>query len=117
MGKKEKVKRKSKTPFRQSMRWKMTLLMTFALLVSIFVVWSVNRLFLEKYYKRTKINTLESVYNRIDLLLNESELTEIDEDTEVKLSSIGSNQNVDIFIISLFLNSISNITELETITY
>ena len=101
MGKKEKVKRKSKTPFRQSMRWKMTLLMTFALLVSIFVVWSVNRLFLEKYYKRTKINTLESVYNRIDLLLNESELTEIDEDTEVKLSSIGSNQNVDIFIISL----------------
>ncbi len=83
------------------MRWKMTLLMTFALLVSIFVVWSVNRLFLEKYYKRTKINTLESVYNRIDLLLNESELTEIDEDTEVKLSSIGSNQNVDIFIISL----------------
>ena len=101
MGKKEKIKRKSKTPFRQSMRWKMTLLMTFALLVSIFVVWSVNRLFLEKYYKRTKINTLESVYNRIDLLLNESELTEIDEDTEVKLSSIGSNQNVDIFIISL----------------
>ena len=101
MGKKEKVKRKSKTTFRQSMRWKMTLLMTFALLVSIFVVWSVNRLFLEKYYKRTKINTLESVYNRIDLLLNESELTEIDEDTEVKLSSIGSNQNVDIFIISL----------------
>ncbi len=50
---------------RQSIRFKMTMLLTGMVALIIFLVWIINNTFLSGYYIRHKVNNLEKAYNEI----------------------------------------------------
>lgn len=60
---------------KHSVRFKMTLLLTFMVVITIFTIWFINRTFLSDFYIYTKINALEQAYTEIVDIYNKSTST------------------------------------------
>lgn len=92
---------------KNSVRFKMTLLLTFMVVITIFTIWFVNRTFLSDFYIYTKINALEQAYTEIVDIYNRSTstgyLTEVD---TKKMERLELKYNVDVNVINSRIETI-----------
>jgi signal transduction histidine kinase len=82
---------------KHSIRLKITLLLTISLALTIFLCWIVNKSFLVDFYQYDKIQSLDSVYNEINTLVNEND-KELSESTLRHIDRLASNNNVSVYI-------------------
>lgn len=83
---------------KQSIRFKITFLLTFIIACTIFLSWLINRSFLSMYYQYSKVKALDSTYSEINQIFNESESSKITEEAKNSIDRLGSNNNVSIYI-------------------
>lgn len=92
---------------KHSLRLKFSLLLSFAMALTILLCWIINRSFLPMYYQYSKVKALDSTYAEINSLFNELEDgEELTEDIIQKIDRMGSNNNVNIYIFNEDLRSV-----------
>ena len=86
---------------RHSIRVKLTLTLTVLMVLTIFLLWFLNKTLLERYYLHSKIdtlgNTFDTIYNIYDDKADKESLTNAE---LLKLDRIHDNRNVSIYILS-----------------
>lgn len=84
---------------RHSLRLKLTLTLMILVGCTIFLLWILNRTFLEDYYLYSKINSLDATFEEINQIFpaNTSGITN---DQTLKLERLGEKKNIKIFIIT-----------------
>ena len=80
----------------RSLKSKISLLFTFSLFLMIFLCWMANNFFLPTYYEKTKVNSLEDVYDKIDEIV--SQYGHESDDAVVAIEKVESVSNVSIYI-------------------
>ena len=76
----------------------MTLILISVLALLIILCWILNQAFLEKFYQRSKVNSLKESYQRVNELSAAD--TEPDDEYYDKIERIEANYNVNVYIIS-----------------
>ncbi len=86
---------------KHSVRFKMTLLLTLMVIVTIFILWFINRTFLSDYYVHTKIEALDQAFQEIVGIYEESTSTGYlsDEDTQ-RMERLELKYNVEVNVIN-----------------
>ncbi|MBQ6024227.1 MAG: HAMP domain-containing protein [Lachnospiraceae bacterium] len=82
----------------RSLKSKISLLFTFLLFLMIFLCWMANNFFLPAYYEKTKVNSLEDVYDKIDEIV--SLYGHESDDAVAATEKVESVSNVSIYILS-----------------
>ena len=90
---------------KQSIRFKITFLLTTMVVLTIFSIWFINRTFLSDYYLKSKINILERAYQKIeDICENSEEAGGLSEEDTVKMERLANDSGIDIYVIDKDLN-------------
>ena len=82
----------------KSLKLKISLLFTFLLFLMIFLCWMANNFFLPAYYEKTKVNSLEDVYDKIDEII--LKYGRESDDAVPAIEKVESVSNVNIYILS-----------------
>jgi two-component system, OmpR family, sensor histidine kinase VanS len=86
---------------RHSIRVKLTLTLTALIVITIFLLWCLNRTFLVEYYLHSKIDTLGNTFDEVNhIIKNMDEESGLSNDEFIKIERLGENSNVSIYIIS-----------------
>ena len=90
-----------------SLKGKISLVFTFSLFLMIFLCWMANTFFLQAYYEKTKIDSLEDVYDKINGIIGDNTLTGHDgvDDIVSEIEKTESISNVNVYI--LYNNEVS----------
>lgn len=97
---------------KDSIRLKITFLITFSLVFSIALCWILNKSFLGEFYRYNKIKSLETTYNEInDLLSNLDGDSNLSQETAQIIDKIASNTGVSAYIFTNTSVSIVSIYE------
>lgn len=84
---------------RQSIRFKITFLLTTMIVLTIFITWFINRTFLSEYYVSSKIDNLNNVYQEIKSIYNKSnETVNLSEEETLRMEQLASKYSVDIYV-------------------
>ena len=85
---------------KQSIRFKMTLLLTAMVVITIMLIWFINRTFLADFYLNSKIDTLKHAYQQINKICeNSRESGNLSEADTVKMERLGNELGIEIYII------------------
>ena len=82
----------------KSLKLKISLLFTFLLFLMVFLCWMANNFFLPAYYEKTKVNSLEDVYDKIDEII--LKYGRESDDAVPAIEKVESVSNVNIYILS-----------------
>ncbi len=86
---------------KHSIRFKITLTLTIMVMLTIFVTWFINRTFLSSYYVYTKIKNLDTAYQEIKAIYDQTEDHEhLSEADTVDMEQLSSKYSVDIYVIN-----------------
>lgn len=86
---------------KNSIRIKITCLLTGSLIFTIFLCWILNKTFLTNYYQADKVSQLESMYHNINDLIGTEKISELTQDMSEFIDRINSNRNVNCYIFSV----------------
>lgn len=84
---------------KHSLRFRITLVLTTMVVLTIFVTWVVNRTFLSEYYIRTKMSTLDKTFNDINAICKNMSDEDLTEQDTLRLEKLESKYAVDIYVI------------------
>ena len=83
---------------KKSLRFKITLILISVMALLIILCWILNQAFLEKYYLRSKVNSIKDSYLRVNEISASG--TEPDDDYYDKIERIETQYSVSVYIIS-----------------
>ena len=83
---------------KSSLRLKITSLLTFLIVVTIFLTWFINGTFLDDYYLYSKMKTLNEVYVKVrDIYEKSDNLVALSEEEILQIDRLASVNNVSIY--------------------
>ena len=89
-----------------SIRLRMIVTLAGLFISSIFLCWFLNKTLLEDYYQSSKLNTLETMYTNVQTIYEDYANEKItDEEFEDQMYRIGANENVSVFLFTLYWNN------------
>ncbi len=83
---------------KHSIRFRITLVLTAMVILTILITWVVNRTFLSDYYVKTKMNTLDKTFNEINAICKSMDEETITENDTVHMEQLESKYSVDIYV-------------------
>jgi signal transduction histidine kinase len=84
---------------KSSLRLKITSLLTFLIVVTIFLTWFINGTFLDDYYLYSKMKTLNEVYVKVrDIYEKSDNLVALSEEEILQIDRLASVNNVSIYV-------------------
>ena len=89
---------------RKSIHTRLVFLLAGLTMFTTIIFWAMNRFGLPKYYEKTKINTIGSIYNMTDQICRDvdwSEQLSSDSDIYKELDALGANNGASIYIFQL----------------
>ncbi len=84
---------------KHSIRFRITLVLTTMVVLTILVTWVVNRTFLSDYYVRTKMSTLDKTFNDINTICKNMSTEDLTEQDTLRLEKLESKYAVDIYVL------------------
>ncbi|MBH1940292.1 HAMP domain-containing protein [Mobilitalea sibirica] len=92
---------------KHSIRVKITFLLIALIVFTIFLIWFINRTFLDDYYLRTKKDNLNEAYYKIQSIYNSNEgLLYLSDDNTEKMERLASNYDVNISVFMSYTNQL-----------
>lgn len=88
---------------RHSIKFKLSMLLTALMALTIFITWFINRTFLSDYYLHYKVNNLEDVFFKVqDIYAKSQEEIFLSEEDTLKMERLSSNSDVNIYVLMSF---------------
>ena len=83
---------------KQSIRFRITFVLTAMVILTILITWVVNRTFLSDYYVKTKMNTLDKTFDEINTICKGMDEEILSENDTVHMEQLESKYSVDIYV-------------------
>jgi len=84
---------------RYSLRMKLTLTLTILMVLTIFLLWFLNKTLLVKYYLHSKVETLGTTLSEINYVYKDKD-EDLSSDDLLNIERLEGNKNVDIYVIN-----------------